>query len=141
MTFRVVILASGNGSNAQVVIDQAESADPPYEVVAVVSDHGDAGVLNRARTAGVRAEVLERQPGEPRMRYDQRLARMLDPLHPDLIVLAGWMRILTGAFCERFRIINLHPALPGQFPGATAIAGAHVATEIICLLGWNILNK
>lgn len=121
---RVVILASGNGSNAQVLLDSAETSDPPYEVVAVVSDHSDAKVLQRAAVAGVRTEILERQPGEPRDRYDIRLERVISPHEPHLIVLAGWMRILTGEFCARFKIVNLHPAKPGMFPGASAISEA-----------------
>lgn len=121
---RVVILASGNGSNAQVLLDSAAQADPPYDIVAILSDQPQARVLQRATEAGVRAEVLERQPGEPRDRYDTRLARLLHGYSPDLIVLAGWMRILTGEFCAQFSIMNLHPALPGAFPGATAIADA-----------------
>ena len=121
---RVVVLASGNGSNAQVLLDSAANADPAYEVVTLISNHGDAYALKRAAEAGVRTEVLERQPGEPRQRYDRRLARILSRYEPDLVVLAGWMRILTGEFCSEFRVLNLHPALPGAFPGATAIADA-----------------
>jgi phosphoribosylglycinamide formyltransferase-1 len=124
---RVVIMASGNGSNAQILLDVAETSDPRFEVVAVVSDHADARVLQRAAAAGVRAEVLESQQGEPRDRYDRRLERLVAPYEPDLIVLAGWMRILTGEFCAKFSIVNLHPAKPGMFPGANAIAEAFSA--------------
>ncbi len=124
---RVVILASGNGSNAQVLLDSAAHSDPPYQVVAVLSDQPEAHVLQRAADAGVRADLLERQPGEPRDRYDVRLARVLHSYAPDLVVLAGWMRILTGEFCSQFSILNLHPALPGAFPGANAIADAFEA--------------
>jgi phosphoribosylglycinamide formyltransferase-1 len=124
---RVLILASGNGSNAQVLLDGEASSDPRYEVVAVISDHAAAKVLQRASVAGVRTEILERQPGEPRERYDLRLQRVIAPYEPDLIVLAGWMRILTGQFCARFKIVNLHPAKPGAFPGASAISDAFSA--------------
>jgi len=121
---RVVILASGNGSNAQVLLDHAAQPDVDFEVVAVVSDHADAHVLQRAERASVPAECLEREPGEARPRYDHRLAGVLAPYRPDLVVLAGWMRILTAEFCSQFSIINLHPAKPGEFPGATAITDA-----------------
>lgn len=124
---RVLIMASGNGSNAQILLDFAEVCDPRYQVVAVVSDHSDARVLERAAAAGVRTEILERQPAEPRDRYDVRLERVVAPYEPDLIVLAGWMRILTGEFCSKFKIVNLHPAKPGMFPGASAIADAFSA--------------
>lgn len=120
-------MASGNGSNAQILLDSAEGSEPRFEVVAIVSDRADAKVLQRAAVAGVRAEVLEPQPGEPRDRYDQRLERVIAPHEPDLIVLAGWMRILTGTFCSKFKIVNLHPAKPAMFPGATAIADAFAA--------------
>ncbi|MFW2381324.1 MAG: phosphoribosylglycinamide formyltransferase [Acidimicrobiales bacterium] len=126
---RVLIMASGNGSNAQVLLDFAEVCDPRYQVVAVLSDHPDARVLERAASAGVRTEILERQPGETRDRYDIRLERVVAPYQPDLIVLAGWMRILTGEFCSRFKIVNLHPAKPGMFPGASAIGDAFAAFQ------------
>jgi len=128
---RVIVMASGNGSNAQVLLDAAKSrsGDEAFEVVAVVSNHADAPVLQRAKDAGVRIEVLEAQKGEPRDRYDRRLEPILDRYRPDLVVLAGWMRLLTGEFCARFPIINLHPAKPGAFPGATAIADAFAAFE------------
>ena len=119
-----MVLASGSGSNAQVLIDRAASGVLPCEIVAIVANNADAPVLRRAAAAGVRFEVLEAQAGEPRDRYDQRLAPIVDAYRPDLVVLAGWMRILTGWFCGQFPIINLHPALPGTFPGATAITDA-----------------
>ena len=139
---RVVILASGNGSNAQVLLDAAAATDATYDVVAIVSNHADAHVLRRAAEAGVRTEVLERQPGEPRDRYDKRLARILNAYKADLIVLAGWMRILSADFCGEFSIVNLHPALPGMFPGATAVAdafeafGAGQVTETGVMVHW-----
>ncbi len=124
---RVVIMASGNGSNAQVLLDLAAAGDLDCRIVAMISDHSDAPVLRRAAAAGVRTEVLEQLAGEPRDRYDQRLAPIVSSHHPELVVLAGWMRILTGSFCQQFPIINLHPALPGAFPGATAIPDAFAA--------------
>lgn len=126
---RLVILASGNGSNAQVLLDTIAAGDLPGVVVAVVSDHADARVLERAVAAGVPTVVLERHPSEPRDQYDGRLAPILSALQPDLVILAGWMRILTDGFCRRFPIINLHPAPPGRFPGANAIADAFAAFE------------
>ncbi len=121
---RLVILASGNGSNAQVLLDATAAGDLHGEIVAVVSDHSDARVLERAASGGVAGIVLERFPGESRHRYDARLLPILQALRPELVILAGWMRILTDGLCRRFPIVNLHPALPGMFPGATAITDA-----------------
>lgn len=126
---RVVIMASGNGSNAQVLLDLAAAGGLDCRIVAVISDHSGAPVLRRAEAVGVRTEVLERLAGEPRDRYDRRLAPIVAALQPDLVVLAGWMRILTGWFCQQFPIINLHPALPGAFPGASAIPDAFDAWQ------------
>ncbi len=129
MTPRAVIMASGNGSNAQVLIDAAAAGSLGCEIVAVVSDRSDAHVLQRATAAGIPTEIVERGPGERRRAYDGRLAPIVAAFGPDLVVLAGWMRILTGWFCARFPIINLHPALPGEFPGAHAVADAYAAWQ------------
>lgn len=122
-------MASGNGSNAQVLLDAAAQGTLPCDIVAVISNRPDARVLQRAAAAGVPSHVVERRPGESRERYDARLAQVVAALRPDLLVLAGWMRILSGPFCDRFPIINLHPALPGAFPGARAISDAYAAWQ------------
>ncbi|NNF54904.1 MAG: phosphoribosylglycinamide formyltransferase [Acidimicrobiales bacterium] len=124
---RVVIMASGNGTNAQVLLNLVAAGDLDCQIVALISDHSDAPVIRRAAAAGVRTEVVEQRAGESRTRYDQRLAPIVSSHHPDLLVMAGWMRILTGWFCQQFAIINLHPALPGAFPGANAIPDAFAA--------------
>jgi phosphoribosylglycinamide formyltransferase 1 len=123
---RLVLMASGNGSNAQAVIDACAAGDLPARVIAVVSDQPTAQVLHRASTAGVEAVVVARRPGEERRSYDARLADEVSALQPDHVVLLGWMRILTSAFLDRFagRVINLHPALPGELPGTHAIERA-----------------
>lgn len=123
MATRIVVLASGNGSNLQAILDACATGTLPAEVVAVVSDRPDAAALVRATTAGVPAIALARAAGEARADYDTRLAEAVSAHLPDLIVLAGWMRILTMAFLGRFpdRVVNLHPALPGELPGTHAI--------------------
>ena len=124
---RLVILASGNGSNAQAVIDACANGSLPAEVVAVVSDHGDARALVRAKTAGLPAVHVGRRPGETRADYDARLADIVTGFDPDWVVLAGWMRVLTMSFLGWFpgMVVNLHPALPGELPGLHAIERAH----------------
>lgn len=124
---RLVILASGNGSNAQAIIDACASGALPAEVMAVVSDHGDAKALERADAAGLPAVHVGRRTGETRADYDARLADIVTGFDPDWVVLAGWMRVLTLNFLGWFpgMVVNLHPALPGQLPGLHAIERAH----------------
>ena len=123
---RLVVLASGAGSNLQAVIDATVDRRLPAEVVAVVSDRADAGALARAGAAGIPACHVGRLEGEGRPDYDARLADVVAGFGPDLVVLAGWMRILTMSFLGWFpgRVVNLHPALPGDLPGTRAIERA-----------------
>lgn len=123
---RLVILASGNGSNAQAVIDACAHGSLPAEVMAVVSDRGDAMALVRAERAGLPAVHVGRRPGETRADYDARLADLVTGFDPDWVVLAGWMRVLTLSFLGWFpgMVVNLHPALPGELPGLHAIERA-----------------
>ena len=122
----LVVLASGNGSNAQAVIDACSDGRLLARVAAVVSNVADAGVLARAAAARTPAVAVERRPGEARSAYDLRLAAAVGAYEPDWVVLAGWMRILTMDFLGRFpnRVVNLHPALPGELPGTDAIERA-----------------
>jgi phosphoribosylglycinamide formyltransferase-1 len=122
----LVVLASGNGSNLQAVLDACSTGTLPAEVVAVVSDRSDARALRRAADAGVVSVHIGRHDGEVRADYDARLADIVAGFAPDLVVLAGWMRILTTDFLGWFpdRVINLHPALPGELPGMHAIERA-----------------
>ena len=128
---RLVILASGNGSNAQAIIDACATGVLPAEVMAVVSDHGDAKALVRADTAGLPAVHVGRRTGESRADYDARLADIVTGFDPDWVVLAGWMRVLTLNFLGWFpgMVVNLHPALPGELPGLHAIERAHAEAE------------
>jgi formyltetrahydrofolate-dependent phosphoribosylglycinamide formyltransferase len=125
---RVVVLVSGNGSNLQAILDACAdgSLRDLVQVVAVVSDRSDAYALQRAANAGVPSVHIGRHAGEPRGDYDARLADIVAGFEPDLVVLAGWMRILTTSFLGWFpdRVINLHPARPGELPGTNAIERA-----------------
>jgi phosphoribosylglycinamide formyltransferase 1 len=123
---RIAVLASGSGSNLQAIIDACATGLIDGTVVHVVSDRGDAFALQRAAAAGVATTHLARHGGEPRPAYDVRLADAVEAAGADLVVLAGWMRILTMSFLGRFpgRVVNLHPALPGELPGTNAVARA-----------------
>jgi formyltetrahydrofolate-dependent phosphoribosylglycinamide formyltransferase len=130
---RLVVLISGNGSNLQAILDACAGGDLSDEVVAVVSNRRKAFGLERARRADV-PTVYEplgryRKAGKTRSEYDIALARGIRDLAPDLVVLAGWMHILSPEFLENLGapVINLHPALPGAFPGTHAIERAHEA--------------
>lgn len=124
---RLVVLASGNGSNLQAVIDACTAGrlHGVAEVAAVVANRG-AYALQRANDAGIPSVVIAPHDHEPRPDYDARLADVVAGFDPDLVVLAGWMRILTNSFLGWFpdRVINLHPALPGELPGTHAIERA-----------------
>ena len=131
MTMRLVILISGNGSNLQAILDACAGGDLAAAVVSVISNKADAYGLVRARDAGVEAQYFAKLENESRRGYDARLAEHIAALQPDYIILAGWMRLLTSALLDRFpnRVINLHPALPGAFPGAHAIEEAYQAHQ------------
>ncbi len=131
MSGRLVVLASGNGTNLQAVIDACASGTIDASVVAAVSDQPTATALEHARAAGVAAIALPRREGEVRVDYDTRLADTVAQHRPDWVVLAGWMRILTMKFlgCFPDQVINIHPALPGEFPGTNAIERAFDAAR------------
>lgn len=123
---RIAVLASGSGSNLQAILDACARGELAAEVVQVVSDRVDAYALVRARSAGIPAVDLPRHDGEARADYDSRLADTVLGAAPDYVVLAGWMRILTMKFLGHFpgRVVNLHPALPGELPGTHSIERA-----------------
>ncbi|MDH3296134.1 MAG: phosphoribosylglycinamide formyltransferase [Acidimicrobiia bacterium] len=121
---RLAVLVSGNGSNLQAVLDACDSGRLDGEVVVVVSNNPDAFALTRAERAGV-ATLVAVQGDRSRRRYDSELANTFQSVGVDLVVLAGWDRLLTDAFVARFPVINLHPAKPGAFPGLGAIEKAY----------------
>ena len=123
---RLVVLISGNGSNLQAILDACASGELPASVISAISNKADAYGLVRAKNAGVEAIHFPMQENVSRREYDTRLAEYVSTCSPDYVILAGWMRILTSAFLDQFpnRVINLHPALPGMFPGTRAIERA-----------------
>lgn len=123
--FRVAVLASGTGTNLQAILDTVHDRDG-IEVVAVASDKAGAEALGRAAAAGIDAEVFTRDGHEDREARDAVMAGWLEEHRPDLIVLAGYMQLLSPPFVERFRerMINVHPALLPSFPGLDAIGQA-----------------
>jgi len=133
VTARLVVLISGNGSNLQAILDASRHRILDAQVVAVISNRKDAYGLQRAEKAGVPVHHLSLkkwlEEGKDRRAYDAALAEIVAQYDPDLIVLAGWMLVLSAEFLDRFpwRVVNLHPALPGTFPGTHAIEDAYTA--------------
>ena len=118
------VLASGAGTNLQVLLDTVHGRDA--EIVAVASDKPEAPALERARAAGVPVAAFPLAQGESREARDAAMARWLAGRGVELVVLAGYMRLLTPGFLARFpdRVINVHPSLLPAFPGVGAIAQA-----------------
>ena len=132
---RLVILISGSGSNLQAILDAVAAGRITAVPSLVVSNRKNAYGLVRAENAGVPTAYFPFKPyrdaGKLREEYDADLAGVIRPYHPDLIILAGWMHILSAAFLNHFpnKVINLHPALPGQFAGTHAIQRAYEAYQ------------
>ncbi|MFP5404509.1 MAG: phosphoribosylglycinamide formyltransferase, partial [Gammaproteobacteria bacterium] len=115
MTCRVVVLLSGRGSNFQAIAE----AGLPIDIVAVISNRPQAAGLAWARERGLNALALDHTDYDDREVFDARLADEIEAHRPDLVVLAGYMRILSAAFIDRFagRLLNIHPSLLPMFPG------------------------
>ena len=127
----LVVLISGHGSNLQAILDACAAGELNARVVAVISNRSAAFGLERARRSNITAIAKPKPRDQDRRAYDAELAELAASFQPDWIVLAGWMRVLSSAFLDRFpqRVINLHPALPGTFPGTHAIERAYEAYQ------------
>ncbi len=114
----LVVLISGSGSNLQSIIDGATS-DLPVEIKAVISNKAEAYGLERARSAGIETRVLNHNEFDGRDSYDQALGDLIDEYQPGLVILAGFMRILTPTLVNRFhgRMLNIHPSLLPKYRG------------------------
>ena len=125
----VVVLISGSGSNLGALIEA--QAQWPYRIAAVISNQAAAFGLERARNAGIPAEVLSHRGFPDRAAYDEALARVIDRHAPGLVVLAGFMRILTPGFVAHYasRLLNIHPSLLPRFRGLHTHARALEAGE------------
>jgi len=116
---RIAILISGRGSNMAALIEAAREPAYPVEIVAVISNRPDAAGLERARAAGLHAEVVDHKAYAGREAFDAALEARLLAHGVELVVLAGFLRLMTAPFVERWagRMINIHPALLPAFPG------------------------
>jgi phosphoribosylglycinamide formyltransferase 1 len=127
-TFKIVVLASGSGTNLQAILDSLHG-DDGVAVVAVGSDKPGARALERAVAAGVETAVFPIDAYADRLGRDAAMADWVNSQHADLVVLAGYMQLLSEPFVARFRgrIVNIHPALLPDFPGLDAIGQALAA--------------
>jgi len=116
---RLVVLISGNGSNLQAIIDNITNNKLPAQIVAVISNKADAYGLERAKKAGIEQRVLSHQDFSDRNQYDLALKELVDSFQPDLIILAGFMRILSNEFVEHYlhKMMNIHPSLLPKYKG------------------------
>ena len=115
----VVVLISGSGSNLQALLDSIPAGDNPVRVCAVVSNRADAYGLERAKAAGITTRVLDHKAFDGREAFDAALIETLDAFEPQLVVLAGFMRILTPGFVRHYagRLLNIHPSLLPKYKG------------------------
>ena len=140
MTSRLVVLATGSGSNLQAILEACGDGRLDAHVVLVIVNRRSAFAGTRAEALGVPAvfrpmgpfrDMYPDDPRRAREAYDCALADEVAEVRPDLVVLAGWMHLFTSSFLDRFpeRVVNLHPALPGAFPGDQAIDDAWAAHQ------------
>ncbi|WP_029934282.1 phosphoribosylglycinamide formyltransferase [Thiomicrospira pelophila] len=116
---RVVVLISGNGSNLQALIDRQNQADCAYQIVKVISNKADAFGLERAKQHLIEVDTVPHQSFDDRETFEQALIHSIDQAQPGLVVLAGFMRILTPLFTQHYvgRMLNIHPSLLPKYPG------------------------
>ena len=115
----VVVLISGSGSNLQALIDSIANDGNPARIAAVISNRADAYGLERAKQAGIATRVLDHKQFDGREAFDAALIETIDGFDPHLVVLAGFMRILTGDFVRHYegRLLNIHPSLLPKYKG------------------------
>ncbi|WP_191485901.1 phosphoribosylglycinamide formyltransferase [Pseudomonas sp. FEN] len=118
-TCNVVVLLSGSGSNLQALIDSVRSGESPARIAAVISNRADAYGLQRARDAGIETRTLDHKAFEGREAFDAALIELIDTFNPQLVVLAGFMRILSAGFVRHYqgRLLNIHPSLLPKYKG------------------------
>ena len=115
----LVVLISGSGSNLQAVIDAIDNKALDAEIKAVISNKASAFGIERARQANIDTHVIDHTQYPDRQSFDQAMIQIIDPLQPDLVILAGFMRILSDMFIDHYqhRLINIHPSLLPKYKG------------------------
>jgi phosphoribosylglycinamide formyltransferase-1 len=140
----LVVLASGRGSNFRAMLDAISAGKCDAKVLALISDHAGAPALSIAEKAGIPMHVIEKKDFSNALAFDEKLLEVLSSYGPDLVVLAGYMRILRSPkIFERYRnrIINIHPSLLPEYPGAHAQKDAFDAGEKISGLTIHLVDE
>lgn len=116
---KIVVLISGSGSNLQAMLDQSQADQLGGEIVAVISNKADAYGLTRAQDAGIATQVVANSDFSDRLSFDMALINAIDEFQPNLLVLAGFMRILTSEFVRHYQhcLLNIHPSLLPRYQG------------------------
>lgn len=119
MSAKIVVLISGSGSNLQAIIDACQAGDINADIAMVISNRPKTLGLQRAEQAGIATRCIDHTLFESRSAFDQELMQVIDAAKPDVVVLAGFMRILTEKFVNNFlgRLVNIHPSLLPKYPG------------------------
>jgi len=115
----LVVLVSGSGSNLQAIIDAIKAGQLHAKISAVISNRADARGLERAARENIETHIIDHKQYPSRELFDRAMMRIIDPLNPDLIILAGFMRILSNEFIQHYehRLINIHPSLLPKYKG------------------------
>jgi phosphoribosylglycinamide formyltransferase 1 len=131
MSFPIVVLISGSGSNLQALIDQSLQGQLNINICAVISNKADAYGLERAKVAGIPTHIINHKSFDSRDEFDAELQALIDQYQPKLVVLAGFMRILTETFTKHFegRMLNIHPSLLPKYKGLNTHQRAIDANE------------
>jgi phosphoribosylglycinamide formyltransferase-1 len=136
---KIVILFSGTGFNAQNIVKKLHLKE--CEVVCGISNKQDAKGLDKLKELDVKTEILEHHNFNTREEFDKKLVELIDFYNPDLVVLSGFMRILTEVFTSNIRAINLHPSLLPKFKGSRAIERSFEANDNECGVSVHYVNS
>lgn len=127
---KIVALFSGEGTNLANLIEKIHLKHGA--IVCAITNNPEAGGIAKARTANIPVEILDHRDYESRETYDAALVDLINEYNPDLVILCGFMRILTSVFTSQVRAINLHPSLLPAFKGARAIERSFESDESVC---------
>jgi phosphoribosylglycinamide formyltransferase-1 len=136
---KIVILFSGEGTNAQNIIEKLHNKE--CQVVCGITNKADAKGINRLSKLAIKTEVLEHTNFDSRESFDAKLVELINSYKPDLVVLSGFMRILTDVFTSNIKSINLHPSLLPKFKGAKAIERSFESGDSECGVSVHYVNS
>jgi len=136
---RIVILFSGEGTNAQNIIEKLHKVE--CEVVCGITNKKEAKGLDRLKKLSIKTQILEHTDFDSREEFDENLVKLIESYKPDLVVLSGFMRILTDVFTKNIKAINLHPSLLPKFKGSRAIERSFESDDNECGVSVHYVNS